>query len=404
MQDDKPVLGRRGFLGTFAKAGILSAAGLAPAVKSLAAASVAPEAHAFLCPPYLQNPAPTAMTLMWLSNKPSYSWIEYGETAELGLKAHHSQAGIVDSYNRIYRIRLEHLQPGTTYYYKVFSKEIAEFRPYKLTYGGTISSELFSFTTPEEDPEQVSWLVMNDIHDRPASIPHLVSLSKEPYDFVFFNGDIFDYQEDEKQIIDHLLTPAAQAFASQKPFIFTRGNHETRGKFRRELPDYFDHPWFFAKTWGPVHFTVLDTGEDKEDTHPVYAGIVDFDEYRRQQAEWFKQVAQTKAFKKAKFRVVMMHIPVYHSGDWHGPMECQKLFGPLFQQHKIDLFLAGHTHRYVVHQPVEGKHAYPVVIGGGPKEGARTIMHVKADQKNLKLVMLKDDGSEVGRVELKSRR
>ena len=297
MQDDKPVLDRRGFLGNIAKAGILSATGLAPAAKALAR-DAAPEAHAFLCPPYLQNPAPTAMTLMWLSNKPSYSWIEYGETPELGQKAHHSQGGIVDSYNRIYRIRLEHLKPGTTYHYKVFSKEITEFQPYKLSYGGTISSGLFSFTTPEEDPQEVSWLVMNDIHDRPASIPHLVSLNKEPYDFVFFNGDIFDFQENEQQIIDHLLTPAAQSFASRKPFIFTRGNHETRGKFRRELPDYFDSPWYFAKTWGPVHFTVLDTGEDKEDSHPVYAGIVDFDEYRRQQAEWFKQVAQTKDLQK----------------------------------------------------------------------------------------------------------
>lgn len=403
MQNDKPALDRRGFLGNIAKAGILSAAGLAPAAKALAR-EVEPEAHAFLCPPYLQNPAPTAMTLMWLSNKPSYSWIEYGETAELGLKAHHSQGGIVDSYNRIYRIRLEHLKPGTSYHYKVFSKEIAEFRPYKLTYGGTISSDLLSFTTPEEDPQEVAWLVMNDIHDRPASIPHLVSLNKEPYDFVFFNGDIFDYQEDEKQIIDHLLTPAGQAFASRKPFIFTRGNHETRGKFRRELPDYFDTPWYFTQTWGPVHFTVLDTGEDKEDTHPVYAGIVDFDEYRRQQAEWFKQVVQTKAFKKAKFRVVMMHIPVYYSGDWHGPMECQKLFGPLFEQHKIDLFLAGHTHRYGVHQPVADKHSYPVVIGGGPKEGFRTLIRVKADHRDLKLTMLKDDGTEVGKVELKSKR
>lgn len=314
MSDDKLSLDRRGFLGTFAKAGILSATGLAP-VASTFARSVETAPYAFLCPPYLQNPSPTGITLMWISNRPSCSWVEYGETASLGQKARHTQDGIVDSYNRIHRIRLDHLQPGTTYHYKVFSKEITEFRPYKLTYGETISSGILRFTTPEEAPQEVSWLVMNDIHDRPASIPHLVSLQKDPYDFVFFNGDVFDYQEDEQQIIDHLLRPAGEAFASGKPFIFTRGNHETRGKFRRELRDYFDNPWYFAKTWGPVHFTVLDTGEDKEDTHPVYAGIVNFDEYRREQAEWFKQVAETKAFKKAKFRVVMMHIPVYYSGD-----------------------------------------------------------------------------------------
>jgi predicted phosphodiesterase len=113
---------------------------------------------------------------------------------------------------------------------------------------------------------------------------------------------------------------------------------------------------------------------------------------------------KTPAFKKAKFRVVMMHIPHYYSGDWHGPMECRKHFGPVFEANKIDLFLAGHTHRFGIHQPVPGQHSYPIVIGGGPKEGNRTLIRVHATQKELKLVMLKDDGSEVGKVELKSKR
>lgn len=405
---EKQALDRRGFLGTITKAGILGAVGLSP-VAAAAAATVtkkeeAPAAYAFSCPPYLQNPTPTAVTIMWMSNRPSYSWVEHGETAALGTIAHHIESGIVDSYNRIHRVRLENLKPDTTYHYTVKSKEIAEFLPYKLTYGETIASEVFSFKTPALKPKEVSWLVMNDIHDRPHSIPHLVSLNKDPYDFVFFNGDVFDYQQDEQQIIDHLLIPAGQAFASEKPFIFTRGNHETRGKYRRELGNYFDGAYYFTKTWGPVHFTVLDTGEDKEDTHPVYAGIVDFDRYRESQAEWFKQVVQTPEFKKAKFRVIMMHIPHYYSGDWHGPMECRRLFAPLFEQHKVDLFLAGHTHRYGVHQPVAGQHAYPIVIGGGPKEGNRTLIRVKANEKELNLVMLKDDGTEVGKVDLKSKR
>ncbi|RPE12846.1 metallophosphoesterase family protein [Chitinophaga lutea] len=406
---EKHVTDRRNFLGTLTKAGIMGSIGLTPLAAAAKAvtdteAAIEPAAYAFACPPYLQNPEPTAVTIMWMSNRPSYAWVEHGETETLGKTAHHSEGGIVDSYNTLHRVRLENLQPDTTYYYCVKSKEIADFQPYKLTYGETISSQMFSFKTPARKPQEVSWLVLNDIHDRPQSIPHLVGLNKDPYDFVFFNGDIFDYQTDEKQIIDHLLQPAGQAFASVKPFIFTRGNHETRGKFRRELGNYFDGPYYFTKTWGPVHFTVIDTGEDKTDDHPVYAGIVDFDKYREQQAEWFQKVVQTPEFKKAPFRVVMMHIPHYYSGDWHGPMECRRLFAPLFEKHKIDLFLAGHTHRYGVHQPVAGQHAYPIVIGGGPKDGNRTLIKVKAMNKDLNLVMLKDDGTEVGKVDLRSKR
>ena len=200
------------------------------------------------------------------------------------------------------------------------------------------------------------------------------------------------------------LRPATTAFASEKPFIFTRGNHETRGKFSRELADYVDGPYYFTMNWGPVHMTVLDTGEDKEDAHPVYAGIVDFDHYREMQAQWLKEVVKTPEFRKAKFRVVMMHIPHYYSGDWHGPMECRKHFGPVFEEHKIDLFLAGHTHTFGIHLPVPGQHSYPIVIGGGPRDGNRTLIKVKADEKELHLVMLKDDGTEVGKVDLKSKR
>lgn len=404
--NDKHELDRRDFLGSITKAGILSAIGLAPVARAAANIVEAPQAgeHKFLCPPYLQNPSSTGMTIMWLTNKPCNSWVEYGETDALGTSANSSKAGLVDAYERINRIRLEHLKPDTTYYYQIKSKEITEFRPYKLTYGETINSETFSFKTPAANPKEVSWLVMNDIHDRPESIPHLVGLNKDPYDFVFFNGDVFDYQEDEQQIIDHLLIPAGNSFASKKPFIFTRGNHETRGKFRRELGNYLDGEYVFTKTWGPVHFTVLDTGEDKEDTHPVYAGIVNFDQYRIEQAEKLKQIVKTPAFQKAKFRVVMMHIPHYYSGDWHGPMECRKHFSPIFEASKIDLFLAGHTHRFGIHQPVAGQHSYPIVIGGGPKDGNRTLIRVNATQKDLKLVMLKDDGSEIGKVDLKSKR
>jgi hypothetical protein len=47
----------------------------------------------------------------------------------------------------------------------------------------------------------------------------------------------------------------------------------------------------------------LDSGEDKPDTSPVYAGLADFDRYRREQAVWLKSHIQTKAFQEAAFRV-----------------------------------------------------------------------------------------------------
>ncbi|WP_051293345.1 metallophosphoesterase family protein [Olivibacter sitiensis] len=158
--------------------------------------------------------------------------------------------------------------------------------------------------------------------------------------------------------------------------------------------------YYYSFKQGPVYWIILDTGEDKPDDHPVYAGIVDFDGYREEQARWLEQVVQQKDFLDAPYRVVMMHIPPFHSGDWHGTTHCRKAFDPIFDKHKIDIVISGHTHRYGVHPPSE-EHRYPIIIGGGPKEGNRTIIYFTADQTSLNIEMKRDDGEVVGVYEIK---
>lgn len=389
---------RREFLGTLTKLTALSTIGFSPFAGL--AAPLKKQTNSLSAGPYLQAVGPTSMSIRWITAAPSYSWVEFGETAELGQKAHAVTDGLVDAYNRVQEVLVEELIPGKTYFYRIVSKEIMDFQPYKLVYGETIQSEVYTLATVNPMATELNWLVLNDIHDRPDSFNELVQLNgADPYDFVFLNGDMFDHQTDEQQIIDHLLTPCTNTFATKKPFLFVRGNHETRGKYARQLKDYFTNPGgqFFSFEGGPVFAIALDTGEDKPDNAEVYAGIVDFDQYRRRQAVWLEKQLQSKAARKAKYRVVMMHIPTFYSGDWHGTMHCRELFSPLFDKYKVDLVISGHTHKYGVHPPVKGQHNYPIIIGGGPKEGKRTLIKVKATQRELNVWMLGDDGTEVGR-------
>jgi hypothetical protein len=60
------------------------------------------------------------------------------------------------------------------------------------------------------------------------------------------------------------------------------------------------------------------------------------------------------------------------------------------------MVISGHTHKYGVHPPVKEQHLYPVIIGGGPKEGTRTLIKLQADAGSLRLTMLDDSGKEVG--------
>ncbi|WP_443937613.1 metallophosphoesterase [Pedobacter sp. MW01-1-1] len=350
--------------------------------------------------PYLQTNFNNSMTVLWLTNKNAAGWVEFGEDPNnLNRKAYgKSELGLMPANTKLNVVSLSNLKAGQKYFYRVVSKEIKDFQPYKLTYGAVQHSEVEHFVNANVAKSEISFLMMNDIHDRPESIPFLLNIApKEAYDFVFFNGDIFDYQTDEQQIIDHMLAPCVNTFAKNTPFIYVRGNHETRGKFAREFAQYFMHVGFTAFTLGPVRFVVIDTGEDKEDTHPVYAGIVDFDEYRVQQAGWLKEEINSKAFKKAAFRVVLMHIPPRFSGDAHGPKHCTEVFEPLLNEGKVDLVLSGHTHKYMVHQANESFNKYPLIIGGGPQKGNRTITQLKATTNLLEVTMLDDSGKEVGK-------
>lgn len=360
--------------------------------------------HYFVTKPYLSSIANNSMSIRWITNRNCYSWVEFGESENLGQKNHAVKDGMVVANNRIHEIFLKKLKPGKKYYYRVASKEILDFQPYKVVYGETIYGEIYTFETIDTNAVEVSWLVLNDLHDTPNSFEKLIGLNEtNPYDFVFLNGDIFNNPQNEGEIVDYLLAPSTEVFATRKPMILLRGNHEARGKYARELPDYFSFPngQYFYFQHGPALIIAIDTGEDKDDSHSDYAGIIDFYSYREEQAVWLEELMQTDLYKNAQYKVVMMHIPTFYNVEAQGELHCRKVFSPLFDKYKVDIVICGHIHKHGVYPPVKGIHDYPIVIGGGPLPGTRTLIKVNADQVELKLQMLDDSGKEVGTYSVK---
>ncbi len=356
------------------------------------------------CKPYLQAAHADKITVRWITNFNCYSWVEYGEgTANLNLKAHNVIDGLVQANNTINDITLHNLLPGKTYYYQVVSKKINQFNAGKVSYAETYKSEVYSFTTPKQNLDKVEFLVFNDVHDRPETFAQLMKYQDAgKKDFVLLNGDIFSsLKGGENQVVEHLLNPVGDLFATHIPFIYSRGNHEARGEYARQLPGYFngrENKFYYSFQYGPMYAIVLDTGEDKEDAAPPYGGIVEFEPYRMAQKKWLEQEVQKEAFRKAKYKIVFCHIPPYYTAnkDAHGTIACREIFGPVLNKANIDLMICGHTHRYKVRPAVAGIHNYAIVIGGGPEDGDRTVISVKADYKKLDLKITDDSGKIVG--------
>lgn len=353
-----------------------------------------------LAGPYLQSPCETGITVMWVTDSKCTSWVEYGSGEDLDGKAFNSEHGLIDADETIHRVTINGLKPGSDYMYRVCSKEILKFEPYKVTYGDTVKSEVWSFTTLSKGKEKVSFIVLNDIHQRTDILAKLIKMAdSKPYELVFLNGDILGHIEDEAQVISHILKPCSELFAGKIPFVYVRGNHETRGKFARKLPQYLSTPrgrYYYSFDHGPVHFMVMDGGEDKEDGHWAYSGLADFDRYRGEQIRWLEAEIESEAFKRAAFRVVVNHIPPMQSEKWHGTDDLYNKWRPLFNNGGVDLMISGHTHRYTVVKADGKQRKYDMVIGGRPEMGQATVIRVDATKEKLELVMTRDDGEVVG--------
>ncbi len=353
--------------------------------------------------PYLQQLTETSVTIIWFTNQKSVSWVEYGKADNLSSfptygsvvkTARNSRQGLIDANTSFHKISISGLEPGGEYRYRVFSKEILEFRPYEVTFGSTIAGDVLSFSTLDPSLEAFSFVALTDIHgDAERLDAKLEAISWEGVDLVFYTGDSVDYFEDEAEIFGGFLDTSVAHFASRVPLMFVRGNHETRGSFARELAAYFPTTtgnYYFSFDHGPVHFILLDTGEDKEDSAPVYAGLVDFDAFRREQAVWLAAEMQTEAFQGAAFRIAIFHIPPYGTRDAHGTLHVREMWNELLNEAGVDLVLNGHTHRFARLDPTEGENLYPIVIAG--KEHTT---RVDVSGEELRVTITDEDGQVV---------
>ena len=152
--------------------------------------------------------------------------------------------------------------------------------------------------------------------------------------------------------------------------------------------DYFpprDGRYFYSFDHGPIHFIVMDSGEDKPDTHPVYAGLTDFDRYRELQAEWLKKEIQSESFKKALYRVAVFHIPSFR--ERHAAQEITRLWTPLLNEGGVDLLFCGHHHRFSRTDPAEGKNTFPILVGP-----ARGFVKVDVSENQINMIVVNVEG------------
>ncbi|MFC1538916.1 metallophosphoesterase [Candidatus Latescibacterota bacterium] len=340
--------------------------------------------------PYLQNPAEENVTIMWHTDTPAYGWIEYGKTDAFGEKADMVVDGLRNANTTRHKIRLANLEPGTTYFYRACIKPIKKFEPYRVVFEDIVYSETYTFQTLSAGGSPISFAIFNDLHNNYAMFDSLcATVDGIDYQFSVFNGDCFADPQSEKDVIEALTNYNAGITANSRPPIYIRGNHESRGSYARELKKNFDFPgdeFFFAMTAGPVRLIFLDCGEDKTDDHEEYSGLTDFSGYRERQKEWLAEEVTSSAFKNAKYRILIHHIPLYTDNNRGISRFSRALWSPILDEVPIDLAINGHIHRYAFVPAHAADNSYPVLSGGGSIYGTVMVLTVVDDQLHVKVL------------------
>ncbi len=354
--------------------------------------------------PYLQNVTDTEATIVWESSAASIGWVEMAPDdgthfyAEERPKIFDTNIGIKRE-STLHSVLVKGLQPGTTYRYRIYSQEVLSHQAIQVRYGMVAATAVYQveplrFTTLDPQKQETSFVVMNDIHGRRGLITQLLGVADyQNRDIIMFNGDMVSIFNQRDSVFSQFMTECVNLFAKEKCPYYVRGNHETRGEYAVHFHDYFNSRQpnlYFTFRQGPVCFICLDSGEDKPDSDIEYGGIVAYDAYRTEQAEWLTTLRDDPNVRDAKFRVVVVHMPtVVKKNNWHGGMDCLHKFTPILNEMNIDVMLCGHTHRDSFH-PADNTVKYPVLVNSN-----NGIIDAHTNGNQLIIRVLNTEGKEV---------
>lgn len=340
---------------------------------------------------YLQNPTADGMTICFIAQGAEQVRVAWGETlTEVAAKS----AAIPGTPWTIWKTRLTGLRPGSAHPYQV---------RYRLA-GKDATTTLYQFRTLNPQSKSVRFVAFNDIHNRDATLAELMKHVKPAdYEFSLLLGDCWNDPSAANGA--HEVFRTLQAYirlldGANKPMIFVRGNHETRGNFAKHMALLFDLPlldaakpwgedqWQFTMRAGPVWFLAMDAGEDDDakTEETSYKRPQFWKAYRQRQAEWLQKLMATQPGKDAAWRIFLSHIPLYNS-PWISE-RARQCWEPLLRDCPLDLMLAGHDHTWRKPVPPTETAPWPVLVGGGPSLKEGTVMLVTADETKLDVRLL----------------
>lgn len=324
--------------------------------------------------PWVQNVTETGFTVMWESSLKNFAYVEIapndGTPFELcdRPRFYNVIAGrrIADVFHSV---KVTGLEPGKEYRYRIYAKVVEnDDSAYGTDYGPerrASASQDAVIRTLDHDAPECRFFMLNDIHGNKEKYNALVNgVDKAVFDFFLMNGDMVS-DINEADVLQSKVFDVVPKFTSGIPIVYTRGNHETRGREAHRFVKFCPTPTgltYFMFRQGPVAFLVLDGGEDKPDSAPEYSGTVEFDAFRKAELEWIREAVKDPLFADAPVKVAVMHIPALRTpGSWYAQAWLNENFVPVLNEAGVGLMLSGHHHQHIYVKSGECGNSFPII-------------------------------------------
>ncbi|MEW5946997.1 MAG: metallophosphoesterase family protein [bacterium] len=281
--------------------------------------------------PYLQNVLPDGITIMWETNKPGGSIVEYGETMDYGMKE-------VDNEDKtIHEVTLRGLKRETLYHYKVTTGDV---------------SGIGTFRTAIKRETPFSFAVWGD--NRTDFMTHTqvaMAIAGANPDIAVNVGDVVTDGNKYEQWGREYFIPI-RSFARNVPTYIAIGNHERNAEWYYKFVSQPGNEAWYSFDYGNAHFTVFDSNRDYTPGSEQYRWLV-------------KDLGSENA-RNAAWRFVFKHHPEYSEGwdkpGYEGEPLMRRFIMPLYGKNKVDVVFSGHTHDY---ERGLKDGVYHVITGGG---------------------------------------
>lgn len=258
--------------------------------------------YSFTAGPVVFDNGNGGYSIVFATNDKGTGYVEYTFDGK-EIRVYDENNGRKNGQSIIHTVTVDKSQlSGNTY--KVGSTRVLD----ELSYGGrtgkTIESEEYRFS--DSFGESINLLAVSDWHTLNQKAEQAVKNIGEDYQAVALLGDCAPGLMSEQDIADYILDFGYALTKGSMPVIYTRGNHETRGREATKLAGYLGIEQFYYETkLGDYNLIVLDSCEDKEDSHPEYGGMGDYRRYRTEMVEWLETLengdnAKTIVFSHAQ--------------------------------------------------------------------------------------------------------